>query len=160
MNKERILQLIIEHLAADLNVLLNAAKAAHEAAIHEESVPDNEYDTLSLEASYVAQGQANRAQEIKRALEAYKVLSLHHFALDAAIRLTALVILEAGDGTEKRVFIGPQAGGLKVTVDGSEVVVITPSSPLGQGLIGKVAGDRVAIGRGSLEKEFEIVDLC
>ena len=76
-----------------------------------------------LEASYVAQGQANRAQEIKRALEAYKILPLRHFAPDDAIRLTALVTLEAEDGTEKRVFVGPQAGGLKVTDDGSEVVV-------------------------------------
>ncbi len=101
-----------------------------------------------------------RGRQTKRALEAYKVLSLRHFAADAPIRLTALVTLEAEDGTEKRVFIGPQAGGLKVTDDGSEVVVITPSSPLGQGLIGKVAGDRVAIGRGNLEKEFEIVALC
>ena len=160
MKKERILQLIIDTLAVDLAVVFNAAKTAHEASIHQENMPDNKYDTLSLEASYVAQGQANRAQEIKRALDTYKSLSLRHFSADAAIRLTALVTLEAGDGTVKRVFIGPQAGGLKVVDDGEEVIVITPGSPLGIGLIGRVAGDVVSIGRGDGEKEFEIVDVC
>ena len=160
MNKERILRLIIATLAVDLTVVYNAAKTAYEASIHEENQPDNKYDTLSLEASYVAQGQANRAQEIKRALDTYKSLSLRHFSADAAIRLTALVTLEAGDGTVKRVFIGPQAGGLKVVDDGEEVIVITPGSPLGIGLIGRVAGDVVSIGRGDGEKEFEIVDVC
>ena len=160
MNKERILQLIIDSLAGDLAVVYNAAKTAYEASIHAENLPDNKYDTLSLEASYVAQGQANRAQEIRLALDTYKNLSLRHFSADAAIRQTALVTLEAGDGTVKRVFIGPQAGGLKVADDGGEVTVITPGSPLGIGLIGRVVGDVVSMGRGGGEKEFEIVEVC
>jgi transcription elongation GreA/GreB family factor len=160
MNKELILRCIIAHLERDLAILFTAAKAAHEAAIHEQSLPDNEYDTLSLEASYVAQGQANRAQEIKLALETYKNLPLRHFAEDATIRLTALVTLETGDGTGKTVFIGPEAGGLRVTDAGREIIVITPHSPLGKGLIGKVAGDRVTLGKGPAQKEFEIVAVC
>jgi transcription elongation GreA/GreB family factor len=156
MNKEQILRQIIAQLERDLAVLFSAARAAHEAAIHEQSLPDNEYDTLSLEASYVAQGQANRAQEIKLALETYRKLPLRSFAEDDAIRLTALVTLEAGDGTEKTVFIGPEAGGLCVTDAGREIIVITPHSPLGKGLIGKAAGDRVTLGSGAAQKEFEI----
>ena len=45
---------------------------AHAAATHEECQPDNKYDTTALEASYLAQGQANRAQEIRQGLEAYR----------------------------------------------------------------------------------------
>ncbi|TGU74514.1 transcription elongation factor GreAB [Geomonas terrae] len=134
---------------------MKAAKAAHEAAIHEENIPDNKYDTLSLEASYVAQGQANRAQEIKRALQAYRGLSLQPFDASAEIRLTALVTLEGDDGALKTVFIGPQEGGLKLLLDGEEVLVITPSSPMGRELIGKSLGDTVEIGSAS----YEIVDL-
>ncbi len=139
-------QLIIERLAADLAVLTNAARAAHEAATHEENVPDNKYDTLSLEASYVAQGQANRAQEIRRALHAYRSLELQRFDTVATIRLTALVTLEGADGGSKTFFIGPQEGGLKLDLEGEEVVVITPGSPLGQELIGKSKGDEARIG--------------
>jgi len=153
--KSRIHRLIIERLAADLEVFSVAAKTAHEASIHEENIPDNKYDTLSLEASYVAQGQANRAQELKRALHAYQTLTLQQFREDAQIRLTALVTLEAEDGETRTLFIGPQEGGLKLVADGAEIMVITAGSPLGTELIGKCAGDLVSIGK----KEFEIIEI-
>jgi transcription elongation GreA/GreB family factor len=159
MEKAFILRRIIESLSEDLAVLLKAAKTAHEASVHAENVPDNKYDTLSLEASYIAQGQANRAQEIKAAVEAYRKLSLQEFAEGCAIRLSALVTLEADDGTTKAVFIGPDAGGLKIEENGGEVTVITPNSPLGRELIGRVAGDVVEIRTAGTEMEFEIVEV-
>jgi transcription elongation GreA/GreB family factor len=108
----------------------------------------------------VAQGQANRAQEIKRALHAYRTLALQCFKPDAPIRLTALVTLEAEDGETRMLFIGPEEGGLKLSVDGAEILVITPGSPLGNDLIGKCAGDVVSIGMSRLKKDFEIVQVC
>lgn len=154
--KIHIHRLITEQLTADLETFSTAAKTAHEASIHEENIPDNKYDTLSLEASYVAQGQANRAQELKSALHAYRTLALQEFQADAPIRLTALVTLEAEDGETRKLFIGPQEGGLKLMADGEEVVVITAGSPLGSALIGKCVGDLVNIGK----KDFEIVRVC
>jgi transcription elongation GreA/GreB family factor len=43
---------------------------------------------------------------------------------------------------------------------GSEIVVITPASPLGRDLIGRIVGDLVRAGVGSDSKEFEIVKVC
>ncbi|MBJ6748815.1 GreA/GreB family elongation factor [Geomonas anaerohicana] len=148
-------RLIIDRLAHDLAVLSKAAKAAHEAAIHEENIPDNKYDTLSLEASYVAQGQANRAQELKHALQTYRHLILQPFGEGDSIRLTALVTLLDEEGTTKTFFIGPQEGGLKLQLDGEEILVITAASPLGGQLIGKSLGDEVELGGNS----YEITDL-
>ena len=74
MTKIELLATIINSLEADLALFFAAAKAAHEAATHEECAPDNKYDTTALEASYIAQGQANRAQEIRVALEGYRNL--------------------------------------------------------------------------------------
>lgn len=159
MNKERILTLIIKQLSRDVDVLFTAAKTAHEAATHEENAPDNKYDTLSLEASYVAQGQANRAQELKIALEAYKNLPLRHFDDDSPIRLGALVTL-AEETNTRTVFIGPLEGGLRVQQGDLEVVVITPGSPLGNELIGKVVGEYASVGVGDSVTEFEIVEVC
>ena len=162
MNKTDLLQLIREQLTRDLAVQFNAAKKAHEASTHEENIPDNKYETLALEASYVAQGQANRAQEIKRALEIYKQLSLREFDDESAIGLTSLVTLAGGDTTTRTVFIGPLEGGMKVVdpLTGSEIVVITPASPLGRDLIGRSVGDLVRVGVGSDYKEFEIITVC
>jgi len=162
MNKSQIHQLIIEQLTHDLAVQFNAAKAAHEASTHEENIPDNKYETLALEASYVAQGQANRAQELRRALEAYKQLTLQHFDDNSPIGLSALVTLADVDATTRTVFIGPLEGGMKLLDQqtGNEIVVITPASPLGRDLIGKSVGDQVKIGVGSGRREFEIVEVC
>ena len=158
--KKRIHKLIIDRLAADLAVFSGAAKTAHEASKDPENIPDNKYDTLSLEASYVAQGQANRAQEIKRALHAYRTLELQSFSEDAPIRLTALVTLEAEDGETRILFIGPEEGGLKLSLDGAEILVITPNSPLGNDLIGKCVGDQVNLGINRSKRDFEIVQVC
>ena len=160
MDKAKFLQTIIDKLTEDSNLLLQAAKSAHEAATHSENIPDNKYDTLSLEASYVAQGQANRAQEIKAALVKYKQLVLKDFDDDSAIYLTALVTLEDDEGEQRHVFIGPESGGLKLEFEGKEVTVITAHSPLGQALIGQSVGELVEVRIGSSKKELEIVEVC
>lgn len=159
MTKEQIVQNIITALSKDLQLFSMAAKAAHEAATHEECLPDNKYDTTALEASYIAQGQANRAQEIRVALESYRTLALPVFDDDTPIRLTALVALEGSDGTLRRFFLGPQAGGMKIRVGDEEIVVITPGSPLGRALLGLHAGDDVQAGNDA-SVTFRVADVC
>lgn len=159
MTKEDLLQKIMENLRDDLAIFSQAAKAAHAAATHEECIPDNKYDTTALEASYIAQGQANRAQETRHSLESYRTLALLSFGEDTPIRLSALVTLEAADGSRRHLFIGPEAGGMKVAAEGREFVVITPYATLGRALLGKVCGDEVQIGRGSERRTFTIVDV-
>lgn len=160
MNKADLVQRIIAQLDHDLAIQFNAAKTAHEASTHEENIPDNKYETLALEASYVAQGQANRAQDLRGALEVYRQLALQPFDGDAPVRLTALVTLASGDGSTRTVFIGPLEGGMKIVDHREEIVVITPGSPLGRDLIGKGAGDSVEIGSGAGRKQFEITGVC
>ena len=157
MNKEDLLHKIISALTADLRILSEASRTAHAAATHSECLPDNKYDTTGLEASYVAQGQANRAQEIRQALESYRKLVLRSFDDETLIRLTAYVTVEADDGSYREVFLGPEAGGLKLVDGDAECLVITPESPLGRALLGKVCGDEIHIGKGMSRKTFTIV---
>jgi len=156
MNKEDLKATIVSRLKADHELLLQAARKAHEAATHEENVPDNKYETLALEASYIAQGQANRAQEIAQSVQTFERLSLQSFDQDSEIRLSAVVTLEDGEGQEKRIFLAPVAGGLSIDFDGRSVQLITPASPLGRALLGSVCGDSVDVGG----KEYEILDVC
>ncbi len=146
MTKQQLLQAIIAGLEADLALFLVAARTAHAAATHEECIPDNKYDTTALEASYIAQGQANRAQEIRLSLDAYRNLTLQAFDDETPVRLTALVTLEDEEGNERRLFLGPKAGGMKVADADGEIVVVTPSSPLGRSLLGRRTGDEIEAG--------------
>lgn len=157
MNKDLLLQTIIACLANDLEILTEAARIAHAAATHAECIPDNKYDTTGLEASYLAQGQANRAADIRLALERYRALVLRSFDEESVIHLTACVTLEAEDGSLRKVFLGPEAGGLKVVAGAAEYIVITPESPLGRALLGKVCSDEVHVGHGESRKVFTVV---
>ncbi|MCW9049845.1 MAG: GreA/GreB family elongation factor [Deltaproteobacteria bacterium] len=158
MDKEALRIQIITQLKADHCLLLQAAKSAHAAATHEENIPDNKYATLGLEASYVAQGQANRAQEVLQALEAFRQLILQTFSAQSSIRMSALVQLEDDEGQSKLVFLGPVAGGLLLDFDKEKIMVITPASPLGRELIGKQCGDLIRL-EGNSIREYEIVSV-
>lgn len=160
IDKTTLVRLIVEKLSANLSIVSNAAKAAQEAATAEENIADNKYDTLSLEASYLAQGQTNRANDIRYAIDAYRSLSIQRFDADEPIGVTALVILEAEDGDQMTVFLGPQAGGLTLVTNGHEVVIVSPSSPLGAGLTGKAIGDTVELHIDEAKREAEIVEVC
>jgi transcription elongation GreA/GreB family factor len=156
-DKTELLQAIIGKLSHDLEVLFTAAKTAHEAATDEENAPDNKYDTLALEASYVAQGQANRAHQIRKSIELYRQLKIHE-SHDSA-KLASVVTLEHTDGTVKTLFIGPAEGGLKIKYFREDIVVITPVSPMGRELLGKSCGDTVTIMSGDTCTEYEIIEL-
>ncbi len=155
-DKYKILHNIIALLDNDLLTVETAATSAHEAAINSETQPDNKYDTLSLESSYIAQGYANRAQQLRRTIDAYKKLHLTMFTNEQPIALSALVGIEYSDGSERMLFIGPAAGGLKMSYNDVEIVIITPESPLCRALMGHGVGDLVTINNDS-SKELEIL---
>jgi transcription elongation GreA/GreB family factor len=155
IDKEELREKILDSLQDDYELQLHAAKAAHAAATHEECRPDNKYATLGLEASYLAQGQANRAQEILRAQQQFRQMVLPTFSSDALIRVAAVVELLDEEGQRRHVFIAPTAGGLEVNIAMVRVMVITPASPLGRELIGKRCGDLVRLAT-DVVREYEI----
>lgn len=145
MNKHAVLQLILEKLTVDLDIVQRAAQTAYETATHEENIAENKYDTLGLEASYLATGQARRVEEIKQSLVLCQQLQLHAYDDRRGIEIGTLVGLEDEDGRQQWLFLAPDAAGLKVDVVGQPVTVITPRSPLGKGLLGKRIDEEVEI---------------
>lgn len=144
MSKERIHNLIVTTLSTELDSIMRAAKDAFAAATDPDSKAENKYDTRTLEASYVARGQAQRAAELQEALLHFKALSGRHFSEQDAIALGALVRLESAQGP-RHYFVGPAAGGTEVKEGQQEVLIITPSSPMGQKLLGKRVGDTITL---------------
>lgn len=158
MDKDALLLRIVSHLEVDYAAQLQAAKTAHATATHDENIPDNKYATLGLEASYLAQGYANRAQEIRHALHAFRQLTLQRFSEKSPIRQTALVQLEDDEGQRRWLFLGPAAGGLRLSFDNQEIMVITPASPLGRALLGRQCGDLIEVASDVI-REYEIVSV-
>ncbi len=142
MNKSSVLAQILSVLTAELAALTRAAQGAFAAATDPDSKAENKYDTRTLEASYVARGQAQRVAELQQAVQAFGALSGHELESGAAVTLGALVSLSLS-GETTYYFLGPFAGGTEITHEGSEVVVITPASALGQKLMGRRAGESI-----------------
>lgn len=156
MNKTAVYRLMLEKLEIDLDVLQRAAQTAYEAATHEENVAENKYDTLGLEASYLATGQARRVEEIRQALKNSQAMTLAPFSAALGIQVGALIHLEAENGSEQWLFLAPDAAGLKLNLDGEAVTVITARSPLGAALLGKQHDDEVLINVGAMAQRFTI----
>ena len=142
MDKPRLLTLILQALEADREVISQQLAASHEAATHSESKAENKYDTRGLEAAYLADGQRRRLHEIELALAAYRALT--PVAMSDGVRVGALIELTTATAS-LWLFLGPDAAGLKVRLDGQEGLVLSPRAPLGQALLGREEGDEVAV---------------
>lgn len=151
MNKPAVLSQLLSVLNAELAALTRAAQGAFAAATDPDSKAENKYDTRTLEASYVARGQAQRVAELQEAVRAFAALSGNALESGAAITLGALVSLET-PGEVAHYFLGPFAGGTEIVHEGAEIVIITPASALGQKLIGRRAGDTIPVRPGTLAK--------
>lgn len=158
MNKKQIIDAIVGKLADNLDVLRKAARASHEEATHESSKAENKYDTRGLEAAYLAGGQARQAKELLDAIELYTALPVRAFRPDEPVELGALVELRSDDYASWY-FIGPKNGGLEVELDGVEIMVITPQSPLGQNLAAKKQGQKWTGALAGRKSHFEILKL-
>jgi transcription elongation GreA/GreB family factor len=149
IDKTALTSLVMNELSKELNQAINAANEAHAAAVDDQSVAETQYDTLAIEASYLAEGQSRRVQELQTALKAYQDSNFVVFDEDKPIKLTALVQLAKDSTKQHWFFIGPAAGGFRCEVLGQHITVITPQSPMGLALLDKYQGDDVDITLGT-----------
>jgi transcription elongation GreA/GreB family factor len=159
MNKHAVHNLILEKLKVDLDIVQRAAQTAYETATHEENKAENKYDTLGLEASYLATGQARRVEEIRQALVLCQNLILRPYDEQQGIQIGTLLGLADDNGNQQWLFLGPDAAGLKVYLVGQLITVITPRSPLGKSLLGKFEGDEVEINVAGTRQQFAVTEV-
>jgi transcription elongation GreA/GreB family factor len=151
--KEALKTELLATLEADLETLERAYRATRDAATHEEAKPENDKDTRALEQSYLARGQAARIEELRAAVAGVGGMSTGP-CVHGRVALGALVTLEEG-GDEKTILFA-LAGGGKHLREGS-VQVVTPKSPLGASLLGKVAEDEVELRTAGKTRELRVV---
>jgi transcription elongation GreA/GreB family factor len=155
--KQTLHQELLCLLRAERDTLRDAQRATQEGLTHEESRAEGDKDMRSTEASYLARGQAERVVALERDVLLVERMAVKSFAEDEPVAVSALVVLEAEDGRRSTVFLAPAGGGTRL--DAGRVRVVTPSSPLGQALIGAKRGEEVVLDQGDRELGYEIVEL-
>ncbi len=138
--KEEIVELIRAELRARLDRLAKAAMDAHAAATDPGSKAESQYDTRSLEESYLATGQARHVKELGETLQTFENLRLRDFSSDEEIAAGGLVEVER-DGAKLLFLLAPASGGLEIEFEGREITLLSPESPLYQNLLGMRAGE-------------------
>lgn len=138
--KAELLEIVRIELKSQLDRLSQAAREAHAAATDPDSKAEGKYDTRSLEASYLATGQAKQVEELAQAIRVFDGFCPPDFDMEDPIGMGALVEIDR-KGESSRLLLAPAAGGLVVTMDGEDVTLLTPSSALYRGLVDRKAGD-------------------
>ena len=157
MDKLLLQQQVLKRLAEDLLQAEQAVRAAHETATHEENIAENKYDTLGLEAAYLATGQVRRAEAIRKALANWRQLRPRPYDVRKGIQLGALVYMVDSDDKQQHLFLGPDGGSMKL-VSGTQLVqVISSEAPLGRAMLGKCEGDEVSIQVALIRQQFEVL---
>lgn len=140
--KAALLHRIREHLDHRLERLRQAARDAHAAATDPGSKAESKYDTRSLEASYLAEGQAKQVDDAAEAVGLFASLSLADFEMDDPIDAGALVEIDI-DGEASHYLLVPAAGGVSIEDEGREITLLTPASGLYRKLLGRKLGESI-----------------
>jgi|DewCreStandDraft_4_1066084.scaffolds.fasta_scaffold66557_3 hypothetical protein len=140
--KTHLIERIRETLAARVAAMESAAREAQAAASDPGSKAESKYDTRSLEASYLAAGQAQQVAELAEALRRFTGFEARHFEIDEPIGSGALVEL-SGERESSWYLLAPAAGGMTIEFDGLDITLLTPASRLYQSLLGKTIGEAV-----------------
>jgi transcription elongation GreA/GreB family factor len=158
--KRALVAALLAKLEEELATMRRAAKDAREAATHEEAKPENDKDTRALEASYLAGAQAARVRDIEGAIKTIGAMPLLDLDGGKPIQSSAVVTLEDENEERTAFFLAPFGGGIVLTVDTLSVQVLTPQSPRGQALLGRLQGDVIEVrGKPGSARELTIVEV-
>ncbi|MFM1945280.1 MAG: hypothetical protein RI897_4262 [Verrucomicrobiota bacterium] len=142
MTKREVITHIREELENQFNLLKRASNTARADATDEESRARSKYDTQGLEASYLAAGQAERAEEVAAMLTTLNATPFPTYTNKDPIGEGALVETKIAGDTEW-FLLAPCAGGLTVKIKRSEVTLLAPGAPLRKQLVGLKKGDEI-----------------
>lgn len=157
-NKAQVLQSFINKLEEELHLLEQNLKEMREETTHEESKPENEYDTRAIESGYLVKAQSKRLLDAKEALSSFKHIELKDFGPQSPIKASALVEVEH-EAKKIWFFYMPFGGGFSITQNGQKIQVITPSSPLGESMLNLKVGDYAIVESVNDVKEYEILSV-
>lgn len=160
MDKQNLQQALLTLLESQLLQALAAVDDAHHTATHTENIAENKYDTLALEAAYLAHGQSLRVEALKEDIAYCRKMPIRQQNNDTAIIVSSLVTLENIQEQQNYFFLCNFAGGSHVMVDGQKVQLLSPAAPLGKALLGNYVGDEIQLQHANRRIVYYIHDVC
>jgi transcription elongation GreA/GreB family factor len=137
--KSSLLLAVIKEIEERAAKLSDAARVTHEEAVRAPTPMESHSDRTRFEMQTASSHQRAMASKYEAAIKKLKNFSLPPLVPSKA-GAGSLITVER-NSKESRYFLLPEGNG--ISVDGGETtcVVVTPDSPLGKALVGKVVGD-------------------
>jgi transcription elongation GreA/GreB family factor len=158
-DKTRVREALRTALAATLETAVRVAADSAAGATHEESRQEGLKDMRATEQSYIARGQAMRAEALAEELDRFDRAAWPAFGDDDPVAAGALLLLEV-DGEERRYLLSAFGAGVKLAVDGAPITVVTPASPVGRALLGVREGDDVEVRMAGRTRELVVLEVA
>ena len=158
MNKDDLLAQLTVHLHASARdarqAMQDAATEAREGATPAEKREDSR---VALEQSGLARGHKDRLGRALADLALLEGFQPPRLATRARIELGAVVEVE-NDDMGRTFFLAPVGAGIELTGPGGDgfLSVVTPTSPVGRAVLGRVAGDTVEIVVAGQKREWTV----
>jgi hypothetical protein len=157
--KKQLHTTLVKQLEQQRDTLIAAQQLSSEGVTHPDAKSDGNKDMRATEASYIARGQALRANALEKDVEQVRAMPLRAFEQDDRAALSALALVGGEDGDERWLFLAPAGGGSQLESALGTVRVVTPKSPLGSRLVGLSRGDDFSWHRGNESSEYEVLEL-
>lgn len=154
-DKQVVRDALVAALRGALASMAQAALASREGATHEEARSEGDKDMRSTEQTYLARGQAMRAEDLAEQVQRLETAALPSFAEDDAVAPGALVRVTI-DLEPRIFFVVAYGGGTELPIGSSSVTVITPASPVGRALIGRRRGESFELASRGALREWQI----
>ena len=158
-DKQGLKAALLKSLDDEIEVALQAATTAQVTASDSNNKPENKYDTLALEAAYLAHGQSERILGLQQTRIQVVKWPVPEFSENDMVRTGAYVELVAEDDTEQAVFIA-LVGGRQLLINGRSILVISSETPLAKSLAGSSMGDEITLTLGGKAQRWEVLRLA
>lgn len=148
INKTALLQEIIHKLEAEVKQLRESFEEAKLTSIEAPGRMQSRYDTMGVEAAWVADGLAKSIEEKVEGV--YKLKNFRMPEDPERVSIGCLVGIGPENGDIESVFwILPACGGISVPLDDNLTLqTVMPQAPVARALIGKSLDDEVSARRG------------
>lgn len=154
-DKREVREALRQSMQMALAAVAHAAKDAAAGATHEENRAEGDKDMRATEQSYIARGQAMRAEEMAEHYQRLESFDFPNFSARDVIGPGALIRVLI-DASPRLFLMVPWGGGTEIAVGNTKITVISPASPVGRALLGRRVGDDFELAIKGAMREWEI----
>lgn len=159
MNKQKLLQCVIETLTQREKNAKQSLETTRRAAIEAPGAMQSHSDTTKWQMSRRVEAMQRLVTEIQQVLGILRSLMNNPPTVTQGSNYAIIEVRNLDDGSKAKYFLLPAGGGDTYEVDEEKITVLTTGAPMARALIGAVVGDRVEMKIQGTTKRFVVVSV-